>query len=50
MDNFDHVAGVHQFYDYVTDTWIDYDSLFSRKLWNYYCFQGLRANNGLERW
>ena len=50
MDNFDHVLGVHQFFDYVTNTWIDSDSLFPKKLWSYYCFQGLRTNNGLEEW
>ena len=50
MDDFDRVPGVHQFFDYATDTWIDSDSLFPKKLWNYYCFQGLRTNNGLDRW
>ena len=50
MDDIDRVAGVHQFFDYVTDTWIDSDSLFPKKLWNYYCFQGLRTNNGLDGW
>ena len=50
MDGFDRVPGVHQFFDYVTDTWIDSDSLFPKKLWNYYCFQGLRTNNELEGW
>ena len=42
--------GVHQFFDYVTNTRIDLDSLFPKKLWNYYCFQGLPTNNGLEGW
>ena len=32
MDNFDHVLGVQKFFDYVTDTWIDSDSLFPKKL------------------
>ena len=50
MDNFDRVPGVHQFVDYATDTWIDSDSLFPKKLWNYYCFQALHTNNGLEGW
>ena len=48
MDDFDRVLGVHQFFDYVTDTWIDSDCLFPKKLWNYYCFQDLRTNIGLE--
>ena len=34
----------------VTDTWIDSDSLFPKKFWNYYFFQGLRTNNGLDGW
>ena len=50
MDDFDPVPGVHQFFDYVAETWIDSDSLFPKRLWNYYCFQGLRTNNGLEGW
>ena len=48
MDNFDRVPGVHQFFDHVTDTWIDSDSLFPNKLWDYCCFQDLRTNNGSE--
>ena len=50
MDTFDHIQGVHAFFDYVTDTWVDHDSLFPRKQWNDYCFPGLRTNNGLEGW
>ena len=25
-------------------------AFFPKKLWNYYCFQGLRTNDGLEGW
>ena len=50
MDDFDRVPGLHQFFDYVTDTWIDSDSLFPKKLWNCYHFQGLHTNSGLEGW
>ncbi|CAF3482734.1 unnamed protein product [Rotaria sp. Silwood2] len=50
MDNFDHIPDAHHFFDYVTDTWIDPDALFPKKLWNYYSFHGLRTNNGLEGW
>ena len=50
IDDFDRVPGTHQVFDYVAETWMDSDSLFSKKLWNYYCFQGLHTNNRLEEW
>ncbi|CAF3401864.1 unnamed protein product [Rotaria socialis] len=40
----------HNFYDYVTNTWIDDDALFDHVLWNYYDFKSLRTNNHLEGW
>ena len=50
MDNFDDIPDVNEFFDYVTDNWVDYDALYPRKLWNYYRFNDLRTNNSIEGW
>ena len=50
MDNFDDIPDVNEFFDYVTDNWVDYDALYPQKLWNYYRFNGLRINNSIEGW
>ena len=50
MDNFDDITDVNEFFDYVTDNWVDYDALYPRKLWNYYRFNCLRTNNSIEGW
>jgi hypothetical protein len=50
MDQFQHLPSSQDFFDYYTDTWIDESCLFPRRLWNYYDFNGVRTNNGLEGW
>ena len=50
MDEYQDIERIEQFYDYVTNTWIDDDALFDVNLWNYYDFESLRTNNHLEGW
>ena len=50
MDFSDGISGVHQFFDYVTDTWIDSDNVYPKISWNYYNFHSLRTNHSLESW
>ena len=50
MEKFDHISRSQEFFDYVTETWIDDGCLFPRNIWNYYNFYGPRTNNGLEGW
>ncbi|CAF4221176.1 unnamed protein product [Rotaria sp. Silwood2] len=42
------IENIEDFYDYVTNTWIDDDALFDYILWNYYDFKSSTTNNHLE--
>jgi hypothetical protein len=48
MDDYQDIDGIHEFYDYVTNTWIEDDALFDYSLWNYFDFKSLRTNNHVE--
>jgi hypothetical protein len=50
MDDYQDIDNIQEFYDYITSTWIDNDSLFDYTLWNYYDFKSLRTNNSVEGW
>ena len=50
MDKYQDIERIDEFYDYLTNTWIDDDALFDMTLWNYYDFKSLRTNNHVEGW
>jgi hypothetical protein len=50
MDDYQDIENIDEFYNYVTNTWIDDDALFEFSLWNYYDFESLRTNNHVEGW
>ena len=50
MNAYQHIENIEDFYCYVTNTWIDDDSLFDSVLWNYYDFKSLRTNNHVKGW
>ncbi|CAF4433990.1 unnamed protein product [Rotaria magnacalcarata] len=50
MDEYQDIDNIGEFYDYVTNTWIDNDPLFDYTLWNYFDFKSLRTSNNLEGW
>ena len=43
------VRGTHKHADYVCDTWVSYESLFPKTLWNLYGNDSCRTNNISER-
>ncbi|CAF2865192.1 unnamed protein product [Rotaria sp. Silwood2] len=48
IDEYQDIENIEDFYDYVTNTWIDDDALFDYILWNYYDFKSSTTNNHLE--
>ena len=47
MDEYQYIENIEDFYDYITNTWIDDDTLCDYTSWNYYDFKSLRTNNHL---
>ena len=49
-NGYQEIENVEDFYDYVTNTWIDDGALFDCVSLNYYDFKSLRTNNHIEGW